>query len=375
MSCAMRWCNSHHKRKEEEGYSFHRFPKLNTPVGEKWLNFLRFCNEDNDWLPRKCDKLCSKHFTTDSFFINFNNSRTYLKEQAVPTIIGPVTNKKVSRNVNVTQKKMPSASDVMVMVPSPSTIVGDPDEIRESLSATDPLGSSSSDTEYLDEIKKSPSSSDTMVSSPSYEMEVLEEFDEDPLVTQTTVVSSANKVHSCCDINKELSKKIKLLQKSVNRIQKVATRRQLTIAALRAQLKRLRKRKEAESENLIRFVQKEIDDKEYITVMKCLRKNPLLDHFISSARGKLSENNAGLKKYAMTLHLVSPRAYNFVREEFDLALPHPETVAKWCRRVYNPDLTEEDTEYDPGFTKEEYEAIKERVKENDAQPVYLVLMD
>ncbi|XP_063632249.1 uncharacterized protein LOC134803370 [Cydia splendana] len=302
----------------------------------------------------------------------------------------------MSRNVNDTQNKMPSASDVMILVHSPSTVVGDPDntmspsatdplvpsatdteglnEIKKSPSAAEPLvPSPSSDTEDLDVIKQSPSSSDTMVPSPSYEMEVQDEFYEVPFVTQAPAASS-NKAHPCCDNNRELLNKINQLERTVKRVQKVANKRNLTIRALRMQLKRLRKSKETESENLIRFAQKERNDREYITVMNCLRiNNPLLDHFISSARGKLSEPSAALKKYVMTLHLVSPRAYNFVREEFDLALPHPETVAKWCRRVYNPDLSED--ECDPGFTKEEYDEIKDRVKQNDAKPVYLVFMD
>ncbi|XP_061725837.1 uncharacterized protein LOC133531557 [Cydia pomonella] len=229
---------------------------------------------------------------------------------------------------------------------------------------------------YITSAFQNPSPSDTMVASPIYEMEALDELYEVPLVTQAPAVSSTNKVKSCCNINKELSKRNYLLEKSVNRVQKVADRRILTIKALRAQLRRLRKSKEREGEKLNELLQKEKDDNEYITVMKCLRNKPLLDHFISSARGKKPKSyNAGLKKYAMTLHLISPRAYNFVREEFDLVLPHPKTVAKWCRKVYNPDLIVEETKYDPGLTRDEYEAIKERVKKNNAQPIQLVLMD
>ncbi|XP_063390865.1 uncharacterized protein LOC134676406 isoform X2 [Cydia fagiglandana] len=356
---------------QAKGTKHLRLPKPNTPAGEKWLNFLRFCNEDSNWQPKKDQRLCSKHFTTDSFVKNLNNQRTYLKEEAIPTIIGPVTYQKMTRKVKDTQEKSPLAADLLV--PSATDTEG-LNEIKQSPAAAEPLvPSPSSDTEDLDVMKQSPSSSDTWVPSPSYEMEVEDEFYEVPMVTLAPAVSS-NKLRPCCDNNKELLIKIDKLERTVKRVQKVANKRNSTIRALRMQLKRLRKSKEAESENLLRFAQKERDDREYITVMNCLRiNNPLLDHFVSSARGKMSEPSAALKKYVMMLHLVSPRAYNFVREECDLALPHPETVAKWCRRVYNPDVS--DDECDPGFTKEEYDEIKDRVKQNDAKPVYLVFMD
>ncbi|XP_054637995.1 THAP domain-containing protein 1-like [Dunckerocampus dactyliophorus] len=47
-----------------------------------------------------------------------------------------------------------------------------------------------------------------------------------------------------------------------------------------------------------------------------------------------------LKAFAMTLQFYSEKAYNYVRETFDLALPHPRQLRKWYSKV----------DRDPGFT-------------------------
>ena len=60
-----------------------------------------------------------------------------------------------------------------------------------------------------------------------------------------------------------------------------------------------------------------------------------------------------LRAFALTLHYYSPSAYNFVREEFNKLLPHPDTIREWYMVV----------EGAPGFTKESFVAIKSKVEE------------
>lgn len=55
-----------------------------------------------------------------------------------------------------------------------------------------------------------------------------------------------------------------------------------------------------------------------------------------------------LRKFALTLHFLSPRAYKYVRNHFDSCLPHPKTISKWYQSV----------DCEPGFTKESFEALK-----------------
>ncbi|KAL3222180.1 hypothetical protein MRX96_028916 [Rhipicephalus microplus] len=62
-----------------------------------------------------------------------------------------------------------------------------------------------------------------------------------------------------------------------------------------------------------------------------------------------------LHMFALTLQFYSTKAYNYVRETFDCALPHPSTITKWYSTVNG----------EPGFTVEAINAI--RVKANEAK--------
>ncbi|VEN54857.1 unnamed protein product [Callosobruchus maculatus] len=62
-----------------------------------------------------------------------------------------------------------------------------------------------------------------------------------------------------------------------------------------------------------------------------------------------------LRAFAITLNFYSTRAYNYVRETFNHALPHVATITKWFRTI----------DGGPGFTKQSWDAIKMKVSEND----------
>lgn len=58
-----------------------------------------------------------------------------------------------------------------------------------------------------------------------------------------------------------------------------------------------------------------------------------------------------LRKFAITLHFFNCKAYDYVRETFNLALPHPSVIRKWCNVV----------ECNPGFSTVCLNALKDRV--------------
>lgn len=60
-----------------------------------------------------------------------------------------------------------------------------------------------------------------------------------------------------------------------------------------------------------------------------------------------------LRAFALTLHFYSPKAYNFVREEFNNSLPSISTIAKWYQTVNG----------EPGFTKEAFQVLEIKVEE------------
>ncbi|XP_073966234.1 uncharacterized protein isoform X5 [Choristoneura fumiferana] len=103
MICLLPGCESRtgNKGKGQNITSFHRFPSLSSPVRQKWVEFVNRSQVGN-WTLRKCHRLCSKHFSLDSFIVS-NNNRVYLKDTAVPTIMFSSHIKKIvrthSRNV------------------------------------------------------------------------------------------------------------------------------------------------------------------------------------------------------------------------------------------------------------------------------------
>jgi len=70
--------------------------------------------------------------------------------------------------------------------------------------------------------------------------------------------------------------------------------------------------------------------------------------------GKKTEYSEELKKFAVTLQYYSTKAYNFVRTQFSDMLPHPRTISKWNQGING----------EPGFTKESFQTLKKKVKEN-----------
>ena len=73
-----------------------------------------------------------------------------------------------------------------------------------------------------------------------------------------------------------------------------------------------------------------------------------------------------LRAFAMTLKFYSTKAYNYVRDNFDLGLPHVSVIRRWCNSVNG----------EPGFTKDALTAMKAKVlgAKRDGQEVVCSLM-
>lgn len=72
-----------------------------------------------------------------------------------------------------------------------------------------------------------------------------------------------------------------------------------------------------------------------------------------------------LRRFALTLHYYSPRAYNFVREKLDKCLPHAKTLSKWYRSVNG----------EPGINSESLQVIKRQVDNSSCQLVGALMFD
>ena len=60
-----------------------------------------------------------------------------------------------------------------------------------------------------------------------------------------------------------------------------------------------------------------------------------------------------LRSLALTLKFYSKKAYDYVREKFNLALPHPTTIRSWYNHI----------DGDPGFIRDASVAMKLKAKE------------
>ena len=70
-----------------------------------------------------------------------------------------------------------------------------------------------------------------------------------------------------------------------------------------------------------------------------------------------------IKRFALTLHLCSSKAYRYVRREFENALPSERIIRHWCQSV----------DGDPGINKQSLSYLKKKVKE-EKDPVLVTLM-
>lgn len=69
---------------------------------------------------------------------------------------------------------------------------------------------------------------------------------------------------------------------------------------------------------------------------------------------KTAKYSEELRQFATTLHFYSPKAYDYVRDNFQKALPHSHTIRSWYSSV----------SADPGFTVASFTALKSHVEEN-----------
>lgn len=75
--------------------------------------------------------------------------------------------------------------------------------------------------------------------------------------------------------------------------------------------------------------------------------------------------SASLRKFALRLHFLSPKAYSFIRKQFDTCLPHPKTLYRWYKCI----------DCEPGFTDEAFEAIKLFVSKTNHKILCCISLD
>ncbi|CAB3242046.1 unnamed protein product [Arctia plantaginis] len=150
---------------------------------------------------------------------------------------------------------------------------------------------------------------------------------------------------------KILTEKCDILQRKVRSLNEKVRRRDQNIARCSEIIKHLKEKK---------FINTE----ESLILEECAGPEDFLTRQISKSRGlplekKYSEE---LRKFALTLHFYSPKAYEFIRKTYNTCLPHTRTLSKWYQHI----------DAEPGFTKEAFDTLKRKVKET-VHPVICAL--
>ena len=123
----------------------------------------------------------------------------------------------------------------------------------------------------------------------------------------------------------ELQERFESCQKKLKVKQQAARRLTKKVETLEDVVKAL-KEKDLVSDNCVSVLEKTISG---VSLQLVLRQLAQRKDIPFSDRQYPPE----LRSFALTLHFYSAKAYNFVRETFDLALPHPKTLSKWYRAV------------------------------------------
>lgn len=142
-------------------------------------------------------------------------------------------------------------------------------------------------------------------------------------------------------------RKRELLRK-LQKITSVADTRKKKLAVLRSKNRRLQKKNAQLSDVIEQLKSRLLINQESADLL--LSIDPLNKDIFKRVLGTSTEKKYSpeLRSFALTLHYISPRAYTFVRNNFNTCLPHPRTLSRWYQCLNGQ----------PGFTKESLDAIK-----------------
>lgn len=155
------------------------------------------------------------------------------------------------------------------------------------------------------------------------------------------------------------------LQQDLDRVKKISERRLRKINSLTTQIIRLKKKNDDLYDKLLQKLNDDNVGGENLAMITCLNNNDLIRRFLAKQAGvtQTREFSQEIKKFAVTLHYLSPKAYTFIRDEFQNVLPHPKTISAWYTGL----------NCNPGFTSEAFEAIRIRVQQNTNKTLYCAL--
>jgi hypothetical protein len=263
---------------------YYRFPVSDPDRLHKWV----LATKRDKWVPKATDYLCSKHFD-DSCFYHYS-TQLRLREDAIPTIFDfPEHLQKAvkpQRRTVMKHSHEPQQQDAQHHEPCVSA---------EATSTSSEIVSMNHHNYFIEESPRG----------------IKRRYDE---LLDTEIKK-----------RQLFSKRIKVMRRNISRKHS----KMISVKEIIAKLK----------------CRNDINHEAVSLIEQCFGSIPA-DMLRKKLYGcKTSAYTEQLRSFAMTLHFYSAKAYDFVRRSFRMALPHPQTLRKWCSAV----------EGKPGFTAEAFQ--------------------
>lgn len=153
---------------------------------------------------------------------------------------------------------------------------------------------------------------------------------------------------------KQLTKTCMIQRNKIKRLNEKVRKRNKKIAVLNDIIEHLKETNKINAE-------------ESLLLKECAGPEDFLKRQIAKSKGlpltrKYSEE---IRKFALTLHFLSPKAYNFVRNTYNTYLPHTRTLCKWYEHI----------DCETGFTKEAFDLLKQKVADSPHPVVCSLIFD
>lgn len=296
VNCCINGCKSRSER-NQPNITFHRFP--NEPIlRKKWTE----CTGRINWHPSRHSRICSRHFEASCIRQKLNS--THLNPHSIPTLF----------------------IQVQPALDQPST--SKCDTLGVDVQAKDYLLDGSSITDSHGHL--------------SLPLEVAMEVEIESTMTQEILPIVAAPELEMTPRKKKLISKLK--KKTI-----LSDNRRKKLAALRSKTWRLQKKTAEQSTIIEELKTRSLINQEAADLLSSIdaTNRDFLKRFLCKniAERKYSPE---LRKFALSLHYISSKAYSFVRKQFNTCLPHPRTLSRWYQCI----------DGNPGFSTESIKAVK-----------------
>ncbi|XP_063834368.1 THAP domain-containing protein 1-like [Ostrinia nubilalis] len=288
VNCCIIGCKSRSERKEPN-ITFHRFP--NEPsLRNKWTE----CTGRVHWHPSQHSRICSRHFESRCF--QAKKKGIFLRQSAKPTLFIHDT---VPQHDQPGSSKKPleieiQAFESLPIVTSVTTTILPPEDIAMEIEIENTMPDAASMTD------------DVSVLPPEVAMEIEIEKNMTPKITPRKK-KLIKKLEKTTAVGEKRKKKLAALRSKTWRLQKKTAEMCTVIQELKT-----RSLINQESADLLSSI--DVVNRDFLKKFLCKD---------STARKYTPE----LRKFALTLHYISPKAYNFVGTVQHLFAPYAYIVA------------------------------------------------